>query len=77
MPRIIHEALYLNIQVQSSPISLAAITRTVSHADSILWLLLNEKFKKVLILEIYAGDIIMQTKAYFKLKCLISLTPFS
>lgn len=64
MPRIIHEALYLNIQVQPSPISLAAITRTVSNVEGILRLLLNDKFSEVLILEIYARDIIMQMEAF-------------
>lgn len=64
MPRIIHEALYLNIQVQPSLISLAAITRTVSNAEGILRLLLNDKFSEVLILEIYARDIIMQMEAF-------------
>lgn len=64
MPRIIHEALYLNIQVQPSPISLAAITRTVSNAEGILRLLLNDKFSEVLILQIYARDIIMQMEAF-------------
>lgn len=64
MPRIIHEALYLNIQVQPSPISLAAITRAVSNAEGILRLLLNDKFSEVLILEIYARDIIMQMEAF-------------
>lgn len=64
MPRIIHEALYLNIQVQPSPISPAAITRTVSNAEGILRLLLNDKFSEVLILEIYARDIIMQMEAF-------------
>lgn len=64
MPRIIHEALYLNIQVQPRPISLAAITRTVSNAEGILRLLLNDKFSEVLILEIYARDIIMQMEAF-------------
>ena len=53
MPRILNKVLCLNMKVQSSPVYLAAIMKNVCNSGSILWLLLNKKFKKALILEVY------------------------
>lgn len=53
MPRILNKVLCLNMKVQSSPVYLAAIMKNVCNSGSILWLLLNKKFKKGLILDIY------------------------
>lgn len=77
MPRILNKVLYLNMWVQSSPSYLAAIIRNVCNSDNILWLLLNKKFKKVLILEIYVWYVIIQTGVCFKLKYFISLASLS
>lgn len=60
MPRILNKVLCLNMKVQSSPVYLAAIMKNVCNSGSILWLLLNKKFKKALILEIYVWYIIIQ-----------------
>lgn len=77
MPRILNKVLCLNMKVQSSPVYLAAIMKNVCNSGSILWLLLNKKFKKGLILDIYVWYIIIQAGVCFNVICLISLASFS
>ena len=48
------------MKVQSSPVYLAAIMKNVYNSGSILRLLLNKKFKKALIVEIYVWYIIIK-----------------